>query len=161
MRLLKLVPDNTNVDFMRWRNVALVLSVLLTVASLSLVGLKGLNLGIDFIGGQMVRTTFAQPIDVEQLRARVNALGIGDANIQEAGGPRTYQVRLPKPPGGDAAASQAVTRVRTMIVQSYPGARSMPASRSTMRRRRAGTSGCVSSHVRLASASARFASGDG
>ena len=32
MKLLKLVPDNTNIDFMKWRNVALVLSVLLTVA---------------------------------------------------------------------------------------------------------------------------------
>ena len=34
MKLLKLVPDNTNIDFMRWRNLALVLSILVTVASL-------------------------------------------------------------------------------------------------------------------------------
>ena len=31
MKLLKLVPDNTNIDFMRWRNVALVLSLIVTV----------------------------------------------------------------------------------------------------------------------------------
>jgi preprotein translocase subunit SecF len=82
MKLLKLVPDNTNLDFMRWRNFALVLSILATIASLTLVAVKGLNLGVDFVGGQVVRTTFAQPIDVEQLRGRVNALGIGEANIQ-------------------------------------------------------------------------------
>ena len=123
MRLLKLVPDNTNIDFMRVRNIALVLSILLTIASLSLVALKGLNLGIDFVGGQVVRTTFAQPVDIEQLRGRVGALGLGDASIQEFGDGRTYQIRLPKPPGGDAAASQAVTQVRTMILQSFPGAR--------------------------------------
>ena len=35
MKLLKLVPDNTNIDFMRWRNVALVISILLTVGSLA------------------------------------------------------------------------------------------------------------------------------
>ena len=34
MKLLKLVPDNTNIDFMRWRNLALVLSIIATVASL-------------------------------------------------------------------------------------------------------------------------------
>ena len=33
MKLLKLVPDNTNLDFMRWRNVALILSIIATIAS--------------------------------------------------------------------------------------------------------------------------------
>ena len=71
MYLLKLVPDNTNIDFMRWRNLALVLSIIATIASLVLVGVRGLNLGVDFVGGQMIRTTFSQPVDVEQLRGRV------------------------------------------------------------------------------------------
>ena len=47
MKLLKLVPDNTNIDFMRWRNVALILSIIATVASLTLVGVGGLNQGTD------------------------------------------------------------------------------------------------------------------
>ncbi len=123
MKLLKLIPDNTNVDFMRWRNVALMLQIALVVAALSIVWVKGLNLGIDFVGGQVVRTTFAQPVDVEQLRERVNALGIGDASIQEFGGPRSYQIRLPKPDGDDAAAAAAVTSVRKLITETYPGAR--------------------------------------
>jgi preprotein translocase subunit SecF len=123
MKLLKLVPDNTNIDFMRWRNFALILSLIATVASLALVGVRGLNLGIDFVGGQVVRTTFAQAVDVEELRGRVNGLQLGEASIQEFGGPRTYQIRLPRPEGGDAAASRAVTQVRQMIIQSYPGAR--------------------------------------
>jgi preprotein translocase subunit SecF len=123
MKLLKLVPDNTNIDFMGWRNVALVLSILVTIASLVTVGVRGLNLGVDFVGGQMIRTTFAQPIDVDQLRDRVGALNLGDASIQESGGPRTYQIRLPKPEGGEAAANRAASQVRGMIERSYPGAR--------------------------------------
>jgi preprotein translocase subunit SecF len=123
MRLLKLVPDNTNIDFMRWRKLALVLSILATVASLVLVGVKGLNLGVDFVGGQMIRVTFAQPIDVEQLRGRVGGLELGDASIQEAGGPRTYQIRLPKPEGGEAAANRAASRVRALLTEQYAGAR--------------------------------------
>ena len=123
MKLLKLVPDNTNIDFMRWRTLALVLSLLLTVASLVLVGVKGLNLGVDFVGGQMIRTTFAQPVDVEQLRSRVGALGVGDANIQEFGGPTSFQIRLPKPEGGEAAANRAASAVRGLIERQYPGAR--------------------------------------
>jgi preprotein translocase subunit SecF len=123
MKLLKLVPDNTNIDFMRIRNFALFGSILLTIASLVLVGVRGLNLGVDFVGGQMVRTTFTQPVDVEQLRNRVEALHLGDASIQEFGGPKSYQIRLPKPEGGEAAANAAASRVRTMLESQYPGAR--------------------------------------
>ncbi|MEO6582133.1 MAG: protein translocase subunit SecF [Sphingomicrobium sp.] len=123
MKLLKLVPDNTNLDFMRWRNVALMLSIIATLASLALVGVRGLNLGVDFVGGQMIRTTFAQPIEVDQLRDRVGALNLGDASIQETGGPKTYQIRLPRPEGGEAAANRAASRVRAMLEQQYPGAR--------------------------------------
>ena len=123
MKLLKLVPDNTNIDFMRWRNVALAVQTLMVIAALTLVAMKGLNLGIDFVGGQVVRATFAQPVDVEELRSRVNQLELGDASIQEFGGPQTYQIRLPKPEGGVAAASRAVTEVRQMIAQAYPDAR--------------------------------------
>ena len=123
MKLLKLVPDNTNIDFMRWRNFALALQFVMVVAALVLVGVRGLNLGIDFVGGQVVRTTFAEPINVEELRNQVNALQLGDASIQEFGGPQSYQIRLPQPQGGDAAASNAVTQVRQMIIASYPDAR--------------------------------------
>ncbi len=123
MKLLKLVPDNTNLDFMGWRNVALMLSIIATLASLALVGVRGLNLGVDFVGGQMIRTTFTQAIDVDQLRSRVGSLNLGDASIQETGGPKTYQIRLPKPEGGEAAANRAASQVRAMLVQQYPGAR--------------------------------------
>lgn len=123
MRLLKLVPDNTNIDFMRIRNIALILSILVTIASLSLVAVKGLNLGVDFLGGQMIRATFAQQVNVEQLRSDVGALNLGDASIQETGGPRSYQIRLPKPEGGEAAANKAASRVRAMLETTYPGAR--------------------------------------
>jgi len=123
MKLLKLVPDNTNIDFMRWRNVALVLSIIVAVAGLVLVGVRGLNLGVDFVGGQMVRVSFANEVDVEQLRSDVGALGLGQASIQETGGPRSYQIRLPKPEGGEAAANRAASTVRAMIGQKYPGSR--------------------------------------
>src|SRR5690349_18216878 len=123
MKLLKLVPDHTNVDFMRWRNVAVVLSTLLTVLSFAYTAYRGLNLGVDFVGGQLIRVTFAQPVDVEQLRSRVLGLHLGEASIQEFGGNKSYQIRLPKPPGGDAAANAAANQVKQLVTTDYPGAR--------------------------------------
>ncbi|MEQ7873822.1 protein translocase subunit SecF [Sphingomonas sp. ASV193] len=123
MKLLKLVPDNTNLDFMKWRNVALILSLIVTVAAIGVTAVRGLNLGIDFVGGQMVRVTFAQPVPIEQLRAKVDGLGVGEASIQQFGDGKTYEVRLSKPEsGGDAASNAVVSKVRTMLAQTYPGA---------------------------------------
>ena len=34
MKLLKMVPDHTNIDFMRWRNFALILSLIVTIISI-------------------------------------------------------------------------------------------------------------------------------
>ena len=123
MRLLKLVPDHTNVDFMRWRNLAVILSSLMTIAALSYSAYRGFNMGVDFVGGQMIRVSFAQPIDAEKLRSQVDALHLGEASIQEFGGPKTYQIRLPKPPGGDAAANVAATKAKDMVTANYPGAK--------------------------------------
>jgi len=123
MRLLKLVPDDTNLDFMRWRNLALIISIVVTVAAIALVFTRGLNLGVDFVGGQSVRVTFQQPPSLDQLRDRVNALGLGDASLQEFGSPNVIRINMPLPEGGEAAAVQAASRVRETITQDYPGAR--------------------------------------
>src|SRR3954471_6689997 len=123
MKLLKLVPENTNVDFMRWRNVALLISTLLTVASLAYTAYRGLNLGIDFVGGQVVRAEFAQPVRIEDLRQRIGQMGVGEASIQALGNDRTYQIRLPRPPGPEAAANQVVSKLRAAIPQQFAGAR--------------------------------------
>jgi preprotein translocase subunit SecF len=123
MKLVKLVPDHTNLDFMRWRNLALVLSIIATAASIAFTAYRGLNLGIDFIGGEVVRAEFAQPVHIDDLRTRVDRLGVGEASIQALGNDRTYQIRLPKPAGSDAASNATVTKLRAAIPQAYPGAR--------------------------------------
>ena len=123
MKLLKLVPENTNLDFMRWRNLALALSIIATIVSISYTMYRGLNLGIDFVGGQVIRVEFSQPVHIEELRARVGQLGVGDASIQALGNAKTYQVRVPKPQGPDSASNQIVSKLRATIPQVYPGAR--------------------------------------
>jgi preprotein translocase subunit SecF len=123
MRLLKLVPDNTNIDFMSVRNIALVLSILITAASIALVFTRGLNLGVDFVGGQLVRVTFVQPPQLDTLRDQVDSLGRGEASLQEFGAPNVIAIRMPLPEGGEEAASRTATQVRDLITSRYQGAR--------------------------------------
>jgi len=54
MALLRIVPDNTNIRFVRLRGIAFLLTFILTLASVALLGVKGLNLGVDFVGGLMI-----------------------------------------------------------------------------------------------------------
>jgi len=123
MRLLKLIPDSTNLDFLRWRNVAIVISALLLAASIALIAMKGLNFGVDFAGGQVIRVTFAQAPQLDELRSEVAGYGMGDPSIQEFGSPRQITIRLPLPPGGEEGANAAASRVRAELAQRYPGSR--------------------------------------
>lgn len=120
MRLLKLVPDNTNIDFMRWRNVALILSILVTLASIALVAARGLNLGVDFVGGQMIRASFDRPVAIEDVRTIVGGLELGEASIQDLGESKTLSIRMGPPPGGESASNAAASRVRTALSARYP-----------------------------------------
>ncbi|MDT9601028.1 protein translocase subunit SecF [Sphingosinicella rhizophila] len=123
MRLLKLVPDNTNVDFLRWRNIAIAISLLLMVASIALIAVKGLNFGVDFAGGQVIRVHFQQPPSLDELREQVGGLGVGDPSIQEFGSPQEVSIRLPLPAGGEEGANEVASKVRSSLQERYPGVR--------------------------------------
>ena len=128
MKLLKLVPDNTNIRFLRWRVPFYVVSLLLIVASLALVATRGLNLGVDFIGGQMIRVTFVQSKDapVAELRETVGKLGFGEPIIQQFGKPNEVSIRMKLPEGSDtdAGLADAMARKITASVKAqHPDAR--------------------------------------
>lgn len=128
MKLLKLVPDNTNIKFLRWSNAFYVMSAFLMAASIFLVFSKGLNLGVDFVGGQMIRVTFTQSAQapVAELRSQVGELGYGEPIIQQFGKPNEISVRMKLPEGSDADASLAdamARKITATIKAEHPDAR--------------------------------------
>jgi preprotein translocase subunit SecF len=124
MRLLKLVPDNTNFDFLRWRKIASFMSMFLVILSIALVGVKGLNLGIDFVGGQSVRVEFTgQMPEIDVIRDKVSDLGLGDATIQRFGSDKAVSIRTALPDGGKDAAEQAGRKLVSGIEAAFPNAK--------------------------------------
>ena len=65
---LHLIPNDTNIDFMRWRKVTLSLALLAFVASLAIIGLKGFNYALEFTGGTVVEARFDKSLDVDAVR---------------------------------------------------------------------------------------------
>ena len=125
MKLLKLVPDDTNIKFLKWRIPFFAVSILLIVASWALVMTKGLNYGVDFAGGLEVRATFTQSQEapVSELRELVGQLGYGDPVVQRFGEDNqvSIRVRLPDEVAADKEAAQAAANeVVGALQSSYP-----------------------------------------
>lgn len=123
MRPLKLVPDNTNIPFLKYRNWAVGISVLLIVAAIVLVAVRGFNLGVDFVGGQMIRVSFAQPAQIDELRNTIGKLNLGEPAIQQFGKDTDVSIRMPVPEGGEEGANKAATLIKQAITAKYPEAR--------------------------------------
>ncbi len=128
MRLLKLVPDDTNIKFLKWRLPFYVVSCLLIAASWGLVLTKGLNYGVDFAGGQEVRLTFEQRKEapIPALRELVGGLGYGTPVVQEFGEANqvSIRVRLPEEAEGvPGAATEIGNQVIRTIEGEYPAVR--------------------------------------
>ena len=125
MKLLKLVPDDTNIKFLKWRIPFFVVSILLIAASWALVATKGLNYGVDFAGGLEVRATFTERSEapVAQLRDDVEGLGYGSPVVQRFGEDNqvSIRVRLPDEIAADKDAAQAAANAVVDELQgNYP-----------------------------------------
>ncbi len=128
MRLLKLVPEDTNIKFLKWRVPFYVVSILLIIASWGLVFTNGLNYGVDFAGGQEVRLTFEEMEEapIGDLRDRVAALGYGEPVVQRFGADNevSIRVRLPEEAEGvPGAATEIGNQVIATIEDAYEGVR--------------------------------------
>jgi preprotein translocase subunit SecF len=124
MRLLKLVPDNTNLPFVSLRVWAFALTMLLSIAAVGLTVTRGLNLGVDFVGGLMIEEKFATPPNLDTLRTTVDRLNLGEVRLQSVGDDKTVSIKLPLPKSADKGATDAVVKqVQAAISAKFPDAR--------------------------------------
>ncbi len=123
MRLLKLVPDNTNLRFVSLRKWAFGLTLALSLIAVGLVVTRGLNMGVDFVGGVLIEEKFAIPPSIDQVRTEVDRLGVGEASIQSFSDPKTLSIRLPIPDSADeGATNRLVKKVSDDLAVKFPGA---------------------------------------
>ena len=68
MRPVRLVPDNTTIQFMRGRFAGVIGSAILSTLSVVLFFYPGLNLGVDFRGGAVVELRGPEALQVDVIR---------------------------------------------------------------------------------------------
>jgi preprotein translocase subunit SecF len=121
MRLLKLIPDDTNIDFVRLRGWAFGLTLLLSIVAVAATVTWGLNFGVDFKGGLAIEAKFNQPPPIEKLRATIDRLGFGNVSPQQFSDKRIVSLRLPIPKGADEGATNAeVNDVQRAVKAQFP-----------------------------------------
>ncbi|WP_319531921.1 protein translocase subunit SecF [uncultured Cohaesibacter sp.] len=95
MKPIRFIPDGTKIPFMGSRIWSFPLSSLLIVASLALYFTFNLNFGIDFKGGTLIEIKTAEEVaDLGSIRSSLNALDLGDVEVQEFGAPNDVLIRV-------------------------------------------------------------------
>lgn len=123
MKLLRLIPDHTEVDFFSYRWFGYTLSLIVILGSLGLFFIKGLNFGVDFTGGTMIEivTPDATP-NLSVLRGKLNDLGVGQISIQNFGAANDILMRVPQQHDNTQDAQKAaVNKVRAALDSQYAG----------------------------------------
>jgi preprotein translocase subunit SecF len=116
VRLLRIVPDDTNFDFTRFRRISFPISALLSIVAILLYFSHGLNLGIDFKGGTLMEVqNKAGPADLAAMRSSLTTLNLGEVQLQQFGAPSDVLIRIGQQPGGEAAQQEAVEKVRGVL----------------------------------------------
>jgi len=123
--MFRFVPDGTKIRFMNGRFAGLIVSAVLSTASVILFFYPGLNLGLDFRGGVVLQIETPQPANFPALRTALAEAGLSDAALQTfgAGAAAAHGVLISLESRQNAAQTQtAISDVESALAKAAPGA---------------------------------------
>lgn len=86
---------DTNIDFLRWRKLAMAWSVIVLLIAVGSLLVRGMNLGLDFTGGTVIEVQYPRPAEIPKVRETLAKAGFGDAQAQHFGTSRDVLIRIP------------------------------------------------------------------
>ena len=116
---MKFLDRKTNIDFMSRRNIALILSSILIVASITSLATRGLNFGLDFTGGTLIEVGYQTAPDTNEVRENLASAGF-DSVVQTFGAATDIVVRIP-PGEEEESNAELSTRVLAALSQGVEG----------------------------------------
>jgi len=120
VRLVRLWPENSHFDFMRFRRFSFPLSALISILTGLMLLTIGLNFGIDFKGGTLMELQAKSGrADVASIRQTSERFGFGDVEVQEFGSAGEVSLRFPIQPGGEAGQTAVVQKARDTFGAAY------------------------------------------
>ena len=115
MPILRIIKSETNINFMRIKKLTLFISSILFFLSLSLVFIKGLNLGIDFTGGSLIEVRFKENIDLNNLRMKMNKLDLGEIQLQTIGNGNDIVIKVQDKKNNENTQSETIQIIKKSL----------------------------------------------
>ncbi len=115
MALIRKLPIELNIGFIRRRGLFFVFSAALILSSIGLSLTQGLNFGVDFRGGILMEVRTPEPADLGQLRDRLGSLGIGEVSLQQFGEPTDVLINVAKQQGDEEQQIAAIQAVKEAL----------------------------------------------
>ena len=112
---MRWIKEKTSIDFLsrKRRNIAVSISILMIIVSISSLATRGLDFGIDFTGGVLLELGYPQRADLDSIRSNLADAGFDDALVQRFGEDTDVMVRLP--PQGDAEPNEIRNQLQTTL----------------------------------------------
>jgi len=101
--MLEFFNIKRDIPFMSYARVTTVISLVTFILAVAALGLKGLNLGVDFTGGTVMEITYPHPAEVPKVRDTLTKIGLHDAAVQTFGTSHDILIRLPIKSGTSTA----------------------------------------------------------
>lgn len=119
-RLLKLVPTDTKIGFMKLSGITAALSAVVCVSAMALYLTMGLNYGIDFDGGASVELQALEgPANLDDIRMRLDELNIDGARVIQGKNESLAELLIGSQDSGDDAEQTVVVKLRDEFTQDY------------------------------------------
>jgi preprotein translocase subunit SecF len=110
--MLTKLNSKQNINFMRLRKPAMILSIIMILVSIACLATLKLNVGIDFTGGSIIEVGYQQAVELEPIRDVLNDNGYDDAVVQHFGSASEVLIRLvPKVGQNEAQTSSDVIKL--------------------------------------------------
>ena len=95
-----------NINFMRFRKIAITISLILFVGSIGSIFMKGLSLGLDFSGGTLVEIQYEDSVDLQEIRAVLSENGYEDFQVVNFGSSLDVLIKIADQPGNSSLGDQ-------------------------------------------------------
>ncbi len=102
MKPFNVFPYDSNINFIRLRWVSLGIALAIMLVAIGAMVTKGFNVALDFTGGTVTELRFERPVDVDDVRARLDKAGYDNAQVQTFGSGNDLLIRLQPKTGGAA-----------------------------------------------------------
>ena len=113
--LIKRIPVEPKIDFLSKRKLFAVFSVLLTLGSIALFLVQGLNFGVDFRGGILLEARTDGPADLAELRSSLGGLNLGEITLQRFGEETDVVINVQRQEGDEKAQQAAIAAVKDAL----------------------------------------------